>query len=1499
MVDLSLTPNVVDVPLATVDQTPPAHAGPIGRIQSLKNAEVVHYLPPQARGAGGGASPQITAIQQREGFVSLSDEIRDVTDGTEQAGFPFPPAELLSTLGDQLLSIADSRPKVWNGAAWSQYTDTRVLTGKLSQDIFHTSNRTIQASDSAQIGDVTCFVWTETFESVTGSYVGFKSADGAWIRTPTLLYQSSDVASIALAKTRTDGVKFWVVFDNATSNLTAHVYNTHGEQIASTTTPRTWTTSPGFWDIVITSAAQTTTPKLLIAQPGAFTPGSDVGVKFTRMSEASGTITAASNTDATVHCMGPLAWLTNEQGGSDFQYLATVAPGLEGTVDIDAYEVDTSTMAQTHEYLVVTNFTSGPTIDAMTGYIISASGIGVVVAVSRLSDYEPADGPPNDPGLRNIRVDACTRAGAQVFIKQANGVVLQSRAFHVATSPPEEQSHYAVTYYQSGGGLQPGQASQDVVIAEGDQMTGALDQPLDLVAGDLATGADHIIPTTGSLFYTPLASFAGANWTPWNPIVGTDSIDPDSGLCEFTTIDFGTEPIDTPVGSYLHITGSAHTTNNQDYLITGRTPVAGHHFITIELVGSAGHTFVSDDLTGVTASIVLTVALWIPEGGSFGNGVAVPAELSNQFNGGSFTIAGAANSVNNATYTTRRLLVSSDVSTGGRPISSTGAPFTIFIATKPGSQVEEGFAGTCEIAPVFPNDWVFAVETFSTVDEGNTLVVEGAHRAANNGEFTITDTLLSVLFTQDADAAGTLPEFFTAPLPTMTIHLTVTPYTFTFANVTFDDSYIGAFITISGAQHAANDGVYVIDGIVSAHVVTAHPATGSTGQRNELFGEGAAASILRTTNPSPAYQPCWFITPLSVTQQTAGKFEYGIAYADWRFDGATTDPAIGTDFNRNNYPLALSSVGVASDLVSRSVVLPYRAQSFTAGQTIRSNTTGNITGIAAVAESTVGLKSFTLAGATFGQAVANSGEMLLPGPMAAAFTASGFHEDGVNLGFEAPFYVSQSHDTSVIGITPKSTVQYVVVAEVMDENGDRTFMVQSPPLTVTLTGDNNSVVIGGRTIGPTNRPYDAHNIPTISTAIYRTATVDGVPTVQHYKITNDLDINGDGFSFFAVTGAPHPDSWEFTDKSTDGAIINAEQLYTDKGLVPRFPAPAFFSGVGSWCNRTWVIGYDGAVWMSGEKTEGDAVWFTPLFRYVLPTDDKPVTLAFVDEYMLVFCSRSIWYIPKTDFPSATLQSGSLPTPVQLPFQNGCTGWATTIKAGAAYASTAGGVWLITRQLTNVWLSQAVQDDLDGKTVTTLAINRKQRLFVMTGTTSLWMFDQVAGCWSEWRLPLAAQLGAILNGELAYQDLGNPGHVAVQTPGVFADTIGTTTTGVPPDVQLAGISFANVRAYKRTWAIQIVGQYKGPHNLNVVVSYPDEDQDPTTYEPFTPAADEAYVYEVNPDPEEASTYSVRLFADFDGVDVPANSFLLELLSFETGIEPGINRLTSTKRIPSNG
>jgi hypothetical protein len=559
---------------------------------------------------------------------------------------------------------------------------------------------------------------------------------------------------------------------------------------------------------------------------------------------------------------------------------------------------------------------------------------------------------------------------------------------------------------------------------------------------------------------------------------------------------------------------------------------------------------------------------------------------------------------------------------------------------------------------------------------------------------------------------------FGFPFPEVSINLTTqVPYTFFLQSLTLDYTYQNALVTVQGAEDPANNGTYQIVQIVNAQTFIAQPLDGLTTQVNEAFnGAFQTITIFFAQNIQPEFQPTWFVVPLAGSQPIVGRFEYGLAYADWRIE-------IDNTLGPNLYPMSLSSPLATS--TGRQIILPYRAQNVTAA-TLETTAAGEVNIVSESFVSTVGLKRFTLEN-THGTPRSGWGELSIPGPMSVVFTASGFIEDGQGLAPESPFLVSQSVASSgQLALTVGGVYFIVAVLEFTDDNGNRTYSPPSPALQVNMASSNNVATYGGRlpyplsstgaavanTYGPTTR------LSGIS--LYRTAFLNGIPTTQHYKITDDLNVNGlapisavnpSGFSF------PDTFTWQYVDQNPDAGLNANEILYTDKSLLPRYPAPAGPNGPVTWKNREWIIGYDDAVWMSGEKAEGDAIWYNPAFRFPFPAEDAPLGLAAMDDYLIVVCEASVWYIPAAQFPDATGGNGGLPTPVRLPFPNGSVGgFCETIREGVAYDSTDGGVWLVTRQLQNQWLSHPELTTLTG-TILGMAVDQGQRLFVHQFITS--------------------------------------------------------------------------------------------------------------------------------------------------------------------------------------
>src|SRR6187551_3928704 len=188
---MSISDDVVNIPILTVDQSVPDRVGPIGRLVEAKDVIVEKF-----ETIGGGYAR--VKVQQRGSFESLPTECRDIEDG-DVVDVPWDSPRMLKALDGHIVSVAKSIPRVSRGEdaqgnpnPFVAYPDTRVVTNTLDAEVFHTSNATLQVPDNAWINGVTCSVWIETTVlngvQKTAAMIEFKQDNGATIVGPKVLY---------------------------------------------------------------------------------------------------------------------------------------------------------------------------------------------------------------------------------------------------------------------------------------------------------------------------------------------------------------------------------------------------------------------------------------------------------------------------------------------------------------------------------------------------------------------------------------------------------------------------------------------------------------------------------------------------------------------------------------------------------------------------------------------------------------------------------------------------------------------------------------------------------------------------------------------------------------------------------------------------------------------------------------------------------------------------------------------------------------------------------------------------------------------------------------------------------------------------------------------------------------------------------------------------------------------------------------------------------------
>lgn len=604
-----------------------------------------------------------------------------------------------------------------------------------------------------------------------------------------------------------------------------------------------------------------------------------------------------------------------------------------------------------------------------------------------------------------------------------------------------------------------------------------------------------------------------------------------------------------------------------------------------------------------------------------------------------------------------------------------------------------------------------------------------------------------------------------------------------------------------------------------------------------------------------ATQPCWFLLPLDAgTQPHAGRWEYGVAYADW--------------INNLTSPRSqLFSLSNAASLTSGvEIALSYRAESFSAA----TRTGGDVPVLSTVSVNAVGVKMFTIGagGATAIPAVTGD-ECLIGGAMATGYTGGVFVESGVALAPEAP-----THAIAAGSLT--GNYQWVVVWEWTDGNGNR--RRSRPSTAVNNTGGEaggvHSYVFTGKALHMTA-------VSDMTVSLYRTINVGGVQSVAHYKVTSDTS---------PVLNSTTAASWTFTDNVSDAAAAVGEKLYVDQGFMERYPPPPF-SVSATWLGRQWCVSYDNSLWFSGPKEEGDAAWYHPALRVTMPTTDLVTNVAAMDDYLLVFCANSVWYLPRTSLPDATGNGGTIPEPVQLPFVQGCTGAMAVVRDGVVYASSGGGVWMITRALENRWLGEAAADDLAGA-ITSITVDAAQRIHVLCGSNIV-VYDTVAGAWATWTPPQVPSYMTTWRGQ---NTIASTNVFTLAPSQVGWDSLydGTNLPFVP-SFTVNPVHIGGVRSYKRCWDIQLLGQYRGPHTLTVALSYDESGTASTTYAREVTSGATPYQFSFPPTIELASAIGVTVTVSAAAGQPLHDSASFELLAFYVGLEKGANRLPLASRV----
>lgn len=341
-------------------------------------------------------------------------------------------------------------------------------------------------------------------------------------------------------------------------------------------------------------------------------------------------------------------------------------------------------------------------------------------------------------------------------------------------------------------------------------------------------------------------------------------------------------------------------------------------------------------------------------------------------------------------------------------------------------------------------------------------------------------------------------------------------------------------------------------------------------------------------------------------------------------------------------------------------------------------------------------------------------------------------------------------------------------------------------------------------------------------------------------------------------------------------------------------------------NRVFVAGIDqdpSAVWFSNEVTPKEGASYFDGFRFRVV---GAVTAgAGRDRNVVVFTIDSIWTVTG-EFPDNAFGSFQIPTPFRLPHQIGAIDSnAVVVSSVGIFFQSLKGLHILGWDWSVQYIGSDVEDTL-GLDALTSGIEvpelHQVRLYTARGNTLVW--DTMFSLWTTFDGQPAR---AACNWQNVPCYIGSDGVVHQETPGAYGDDGGF----IQSTLAFAIIAPADLRGYFCLFALQLLGETRGPHVLNATLGYNSQSFPTTQYE-FPVTGTDIYggvtygvgIYggsddgvlklEVRPKKRQAAAYQLTLW-DSLLTSGPSAGFTLQAIVASIGVEPGLGRTQAAQRM----
>lgn len=292
------------------------------------------------------------------------------------------------------------------------------------------------------------------------------------------------------------------------------------------------------------------------------------------------------------------------------------------------------------------------------------------------------------------------------------------------------------------------------------------------------------------------------------------------------------------------------------------------------------------------------------------------------------------------------------------------------------------------------------------------------------------------------------------------------------------------------------------------------------------------------------------------------------------------------------------------------------------------------------------------------------------------------------------------------------------------------------------------------------------------------------------------------------------------DTLPDASIIGNTELYTNGGVLENIAAPAS-RGSTLFKNRLFLIDAENPnlLWYSKQVIQGVPVEMSDLLTlFVAPTSGAqgstgPITaLAALDDKLIIFKRDAIYYLTGTG-PAITGANNDFTDPLFITSSVGCSNPDSIVlmPTGLMFKSDKG-IWLLGRDLSTIYIGDAVENFNDTEVVNALAIpGTNQVRFTLEDSQEL-VYDYYQQQWGTFS-NIQSISACLFNGKHTY--LTQSGMVNQESEGEYKDGAGTPVlmSFVTPWINVAGL-----QGYERFYFMYLLGTYYSPFKLDVNLAY---------------------------------------------------------------------------------